>query len=54
MSLYYYEGLTLREIAEVIQVTESRVSQIHSKALMKLHWRLDKYRNDMKDLEEKK
>lgn len=47
MSLYYYEGLTLKEIAEVIQVTESRVSQIHSKALMKLHWRLDQYKNDL-------
>jgi len=46
MALYYYEGLTLKEISEVIQVTESRVSQIHSKALMKLHWRLDAYKRD--------
>ena len=50
MSLYYYEGLTLREIAEVLQLTESRVSQVHSKALLKLHWRLDKYKNDVPDL----
>ncbi|MBN8554897.1 MAG: FliA/WhiG family RNA polymerase sigma factor [Deltaproteobacteria bacterium] len=49
MALYYYEGLTLKEIAEVLQVTESRVSQIHSKALMKLHWRLDQYKNDFKE-----
>lgn len=50
MSLYYYEGLTLKEIAEVIQVTESRVSQIHSKALIKLHWRLDQYKKDVPDM----
>lgn len=53
MSLYYYEGLTLKEIAEVIQVTESRVSQIHSKALVKLHWRLDQYKNDLPPKDEK-
>lgn len=46
-SLYYYEGLTLKEIAQVLQVSESRVSQIHSKALLKLQWRLDKYKKDM-------
>jgi len=50
MALYYYEGLTLREIAEVLKVTESRVSQIHAKALLKLNWRLDAYRNDVEDL----
>jgi len=46
MSLYYYEGLTLKEIAESLQVSESRVSQIHSKAILKLNWRLDKYKKD--------
>ena len=30
--MYYYENMTLREIGEVLQVTESRVSQIHSSA----------------------
>lgn len=51
MALYYYEGLTLKEIAEVLKVTESRVSQIHAKALLKLNWRLDLYRNDMSEVE---
>jgi len=50
MSLYYYEGLTLKEIAAVLQVSESRVSQIHSKSLVKLNWRLDKFRRDVSEL----
>lgn len=33
MALYYYEELTLREIGQVLNITESRVSQIHSKAI---------------------
>lgn len=33
MALYYYEELTLKEIGQVLSITESRVSQIHSKAL---------------------
>lgn len=33
MALYYYEELTLREIGQVLGITESRVSQIHSKAV---------------------
>lgn len=33
MALYYYEELTLREIGQVLHITESRVSQIHSKAI---------------------
>ncbi len=33
MALYYYEELTLKEIGQVLGITESRVSQIHSKAL---------------------
>jgi RNA polymerase sigma factor FliA len=36
VALYYYEGLTLREIGEVLGVTESRVSQLHTKAVMSL------------------
>ncbi|OGV96869.1 hypothetical protein A2W24_01765 [Microgenomates group bacterium RBG_16_45_19] len=36
LSLYYYEELTLKEIGEVMQISESRVSQIHTKAVMKL------------------
>jgi RNA polymerase sigma factor for flagellar operon FliA len=36
VSLYYYEGLTLKEIGKILGVTESRVSQIHGKALASL------------------
>jgi RNA polymerase sigma factor for flagellar operon FliA len=40
LSLYYREELTMREVGEVIGVGESRVSQIHSAALVKLRTRL--------------
>jgi RNA polymerase sigma factor for flagellar operon FliA len=40
ISLYYYENLTLREIGEVLGVTESRVSQMHTKAVLRLKSRL--------------
>lgn len=40
LSLYYYEGLTLKEIGLVLGVTESRVSQLHGKALATLRGRL--------------
>lgn len=40
LALYYEEGLTLGEIGEVLGVTESRVSQLHTKAVMQLRTRL--------------
>ena len=40
ITLYYYEDLTLREIGEVLGVTESRVSQLHTKAVLRLKSRL--------------
>lgn len=40
IALYYYEGLTLKEIGEVLGVTESRVSQLHTKAVLRLRARL--------------
>ncbi len=40
IALYYYEELTQKEIAEVIGVTEGRVSQLHSQALIKLRVKL--------------
>jgi len=42
ITLYYYEGLLLKEIADILQVTESRVSQIHSKVLSKMRVKLEK------------
>ncbi len=38
--LYYYEDLTLKEISRVMEVSESRVSQLHSKALKKMRTHL--------------
>ncbi len=38
--LYYYEDLTLKEIGQVLEVTESRVSQLHTKAIMRLRAKL--------------
>ncbi|HHV50837.1 MAG TPA: FliA/WhiG family RNA polymerase sigma factor [Clostridiales bacterium] len=43
ISLYYYEELKLKDIARVLGVTQSRVSQIHAKALMKMKNKLKKY-----------
>jgi RNA polymerase sigma factor for flagellar operon FliA len=41
IGLYYYRGLTLREIGQVLGVTESRVSQLHTKAVLRLRSKLD-------------
>ncbi len=40
ITLYYYEGLTLREIGEVMGFSEARACQIHSSAILKLRTRL--------------
>ncbi len=42
VSLYYYEQLTMKEIGKVLDVSESRVSQIHSKAMLSLRNALEK------------
>ena len=43
LSLYYDEELNLREIGEVLEVSESRVSQIHSQAMLKLKARMQSW-----------
>jgi len=42
--LYYYEDLTLKEIGQVLNVTESRVSQLHTKANLRLRAKLTNIR----------
>lgn len=45
LALYYHEGLRLKEIAETLHVTESRVSQIHTLAIQRLRGRLERAQN---------
>lgn len=44
LTLYYYEELTMKEIGKVLGVTESRVCQLHGKALLKLRSTMDAFR----------
>lgn len=41
--LYYYEDLTLKEISNILEVSESRISQLHTKALQKMKNKLGRY-----------
>ncbi len=41
--LYYYEELTLKEISHILEVSESRVSQLHTKAVSRLRAQMSKY-----------
>ncbi|MBI9047897.1 MAG: FliA/WhiG family RNA polymerase sigma factor [Anaerolineaceae bacterium] len=58
LSLYYYDELTLKEIGQVMGISESRVSQVHGKAIIKLkqvvgeseHKGKNKYKNPKKPL----
>ena len=50
LSLYYYEDLNLKEIGQVLDVTESRVSQLHTQAIMKLRIKLKNIFDNMEDL----
>lgn len=45
VTLYYYEEMSLKEISNVLEVSESRVSQLHTKALVKLKKSLGEYMN---------
>ena len=48
MIMYYYEDMTLREIGKVLEVTESRVSQIHTSANLKLKAKLSNIRKGIR------
>jgi len=43
ITLYYHEGLTLKEIGDVLNLTESRISQIHTQCVVKLRVKLKTY-----------
>jgi RNA polymerase sigma factor FliA len=49
LSLYYYEDLNLKEIGEVLEVTESRVSQLHTQAILWLRRKLKVHFEDIGD-----
>ena len=43
VTLYYYEYLTLKEISNILEVSESRVSQLHTRALQKMKTKMGNY-----------
>ena len=45
VTLHYFEELTLREISKILELTESRISQIHTKALLKMQAKLGDYKS---------
>jgi predicted DNA-binding protein YlxM (UPF0122 family) len=47
ISLYYFEGLTLKEIKGALNVSESRVSQIHAQAVIHLRTKLKALKSDL-------
>lgn len=49
ITLYYYEELTLKEISNVLEVSESRISQLHTRALQKMKTKMGNYMGILKD-----
>ncbi len=49
VSLYYYEDLTLKEISVIMNVSESRISQLHTKAILRLRGKLARQQNILLD-----
>ena len=45
IELYYYEDMTLKEISKILEVSESRISQLHTKALNKMRKKMGVYMN---------
>lgn len=52
--LYYYEDLTLKEISNILEVSESRISQLHTRALQKMRGRMGDYIGILTDTEKRK
>ncbi len=52
--LYYYEDLTLKEISNILEVSESRISQLHTRALQKMRGRMGDYIGILIDTEKRK
>ena len=49
IELYYYEEMTLKEISRILEVSESRVSQLHTKAILKMKKVMGPYMNILSD-----
>ncbi len=49
VSLYYYDELTLKEISAIMKVSESRISQLHTKAILRLRGKLERQRSLLGD-----
>lgn len=49
ITLYYYEELTLKEISNILEVSESRISQLHTRALQKMRGKMGKYMGILSD-----
>ncbi|MDD6505374.1 MAG: FliA/WhiG family RNA polymerase sigma factor [Lachnospiraceae bacterium] len=49
IELYYYSEMTLKEISQILEVSESRVSQLHTKALVKMRKKMGNYMNILTD-----
>lgn len=49
ITLYYYEDLTLKEISTILGVSESRISQLHTRALQKMRGKMGNYMGILRD-----
>ena len=49
ITLYYYEELTLKEISNILEVSESRISQLHTRALQKMKDKMGRYMGILAD-----
>lgn len=47
ITLYYFEELTLKEISKIMNVSESRISQLHTKAILRMKGKLERYRSHL-------